>query len=278
MLGVYKNDDTAMMRVYRIGECGALGRNVVITGGSGGIGRVVARRFLGDGDSVANLDRTPFPEPHVNLTSIAVEFGEPTSIVAAFVAVDELFKAPADVLVCCAAYSKPGHFLDLALTDLDGMIATNLRGTFLCGQEAGRRMRQKGSGHIVVITSIVAEQAWAGESVYSITKAGQQALVRSMAVELAPFNICVNAVAPGLIDVKSAGMASERGDPEVYNHEMDRTPLGRFGAPEDIAHAIHHLTTVTWMTGQTVTVDGGYLASSMAYYGGRKARLTPPGA
>ncbi len=278
MLGVYKNCSAAKMLEWGQwkGVPSALSRNIIITGASGGIGRVVARRFLADGGSVANLDRTPFPESHPKLTSIAVEFGEPSSIAQAFAAADGLFKAPPDVLVCCAAYSRPGHFLDVSPADLDGMIATNLRGTFLCGQEAGRRMRQKGSGHIVVITSIAAEQAWAGESVYSITKAGQQALVRSMAIELAPFNICVNAVAPGLIDVKSAGMASERGDPEVYNHEMDRTPLGRFGAPEEIAHAIHHLTTVTWMTGQTVTVDGGYLASSMAYFGARKSRLISP--
>lgn len=255
-----------------------MARKVIVTGASGGIGRVVARRFLDDGCIIANLDRLPFPERNPRLTTVPIELGDAASIAQAFASADDLFKAPPDVLICCAAYSRPGHFLDIELADLDGMIATNLRGTFLCGQEAGRRMRANGSGHIVVITSIVAEQAWAGESVYSITKAGQQALVRSMAVELAPFNICVNAVAPGLIDVKSAGMASERGDPEVFNHEMDRTPLGRFGTPEEIAHAIHHLTTVTWMTGQTVTVDGGYLASSMAYYGGRKARLTTPGA
>jgi 3-oxoacyl-[acyl-carrier protein] reductase len=94
-----------------------------------------------------------------------------------------------------------------------------------------------------------------------------------MAIELAPFGIVVNAVAPGIIDVKSKGMAGTR-QGEVLRHEMEHFPLGRFGAPEEIAEAAHHLAGVTWMTGQTIYADGGFLATGLAYFGDAKHRLT----
>jgi 3-oxoacyl-[acyl-carrier protein] reductase len=199
---------------------------------------------------------------------------DPASIARAFETADTAFdRAPIDVLICCAAFSRAATFLEVAQADLDDMIAVNVRGTFLCGQEAGRRMCIRGRGHIVVITSIAAVQAWARESVYCLTKAAQAGLVQAMAIELASFGILVNAVAPGIVDVKSKGMAGTR-EGEVLRHEMERFPLGRFGAPEEIAEAVHHLAGVTWMTGQTIYADGGFLAAGLAYFGEAKHRLT----
>ena len=252
-------------------------RRIVVTGGSGGIGSVITARFVQGGDSVVNLDREPFPpgvQPSADrLHTIMTDLADPTSISAAFASADTQFGgAPLDALVCCAAMSRAAPFLDVASADFDRMLAVNIRGTFLCGQEAGRRMRGAGSGHIVVITSIAAAQAWAGESVYCLTKAAQASLVQSMAIELAPWGIRVNAVAPGIIDVASKGMAGTRAN-EVYRHEMERFPLGRFGAPSEIAEAVEHLLTTTWMTGQTLYVDGGFLAAGLAYFGDAKQRL-----
>ncbi len=252
-------------------------RKIVITGGSGGIGSAICRRFLTSGDHIVNLDREPFPggDPQ-NLSTIACDMADPASITRAFEAADGVHGAtPIDALVCCAALSRAAHFLDVPLADLEQMLAVNVQGTFLCGQEAGRRMRERRQGHIVVITSIAAEQAWASESVYCLTKAAQSSLVQGMAIELAPFGIMVNAVAPGIIDVKSKGMAGTR-EGEVYRHEMERFPLGRFGAPQEIAEAVHHLTSVTWMTGQTIYADGGFLATGLAYFGAAKQRLLGP--
>jgi NAD(P)-dependent dehydrogenase (short-subunit alcohol dehydrogenase family) len=131
----------------------------------------------------------------------------------------------------------------------------------------------RGGGHIVVVTSVAAEQAWAGETVYCATKAAQRALVQGMAVELAPFGILVNALGPGIVEHASAGMARTRDDGEVLRHDLDRTPLGRFGSPEEMAEAAWFLAHATWMTGQTVYVDGGFLAAGLAYFGGAKAAL-----
>lgn len=256
-----------------------MARKIVITGGSGGIGSAICRRFLSAGDHVINLDREPFPggDPK-GLVTLACDMADAASIAQAFTTADGQFdSAPVDALVCCAAMSRAAHFLDVPLADLEQMLAVNVRGTFLCGQEAGRRMRARNKGHIVVITSIAGVQAWASESVYCLTKAAQSSLVQGMAIELAPFGILVNAVAPGIIDVKSKGMAGTR-EGEVYRHEMERFPLGRFGAPEEIAEAVHHLTSVTWMTGQTIYADGGFLATGLAYFGAAKQRLLGPDA
>jgi 3-oxoacyl-[acyl-carrier protein] reductase len=256
-------------------EANMAARKIVITGGSGGIGGAICRRFLAAGDRVANLDREPFADGDPDgLVSIPCDMADAASIARAFAAADSTFDGAAiDVLVCCAAFSRAAPFLDVPQADLDEMLAVNVRGTFLSGQEAGRRMRARGGGHIVVITSIAAVQAWAMESVYGLTKAAQAALVQAMAIELAPFGVLVNAVAPGIIDVKSKGMAGTR-EGEVLRHEMERFPLGRFGAPEEIAEAVHHLAGVTWMTGQTIYADGGFLAAGLAYFGAAKHRLT----
>lgn len=248
-------------------------RRVIVTGGSGGIGRVVVKAFAARGDRVVNLDRLPFPDGGpLGVHTVDVDLSSSTSITSAFAEADRHFNSEApDVLACLAAFSKADAFLEVKPADLEAMLAVNVAGTFLCGQEAGRRMRKAGRGHIIVVTSIAGLQAWSGESVYSATKAAQASIVQSMAIELAPFGILVNAVAPGIIDVRSAGMAGTR-DGEVFRHEMERSPLGRFGAPEEIASAILHLSQVSWMTGQTMIVDGGYMAAGLAIFGERKER------
>lgn len=254
-------------------------RTALVAGGSGGIGRAVVARLKADGFRVLNLDRVPFPEQQAGVETMSVDLADQASIERAFAEVDvRLGGKPPDVLVTLAAVSTAAHFLEVKTEDLDRMLSVNVRGTFLLCQAAANRMRDVRKGHIVVITSVAAVQAWAGEMIYCATKAAQLSLVQGMAVELAPFGIMVNAVGPGIIDVKSKGMAGTRADEAVYRHDMERTPLGRFGAPEEIAEAVLFLTRSTWMTGQTVYVDGGFLANGLAYFGERQRRLTESGA
>jgi NAD(P)-dependent dehydrogenase (short-subunit alcohol dehydrogenase family) len=141
-------------------------------------------------------------------------------------------------------------------------------------------MRAAESGRIVIVTSISAAQAWAQEPLYCISKAAQMSLVQTLAVELAPFGILVNGIGPGVIDVKSHGMSGNRARPEVVQHYHDRIPLRRLGTPEEIADTIAYLTSVTYMTGQTLYVDGGLLATGLAYIGSLRedvlARVTRP--
>lgn len=253
-------------------------RTALVTGGSGGIGRAVVARLMADGFRVLNLDRVPFPGEQAGIETIAIDIADQASIERAFAEVDaKLDGAAPDVLVTLAAVSTAAHFLDVKTEDLDRMLTVNVRGTFLLCQAAAKRMRANRKGHIVVITSVAAAQAWAGEMIYCATKAAQLSLVQGMAVELAPFGIMVNAVGPGIIDVKSKGMAGTRADEAVYRHDIERTPLGRFGAPEEIAEAVLFLTRSTWMTGQTIYVDGGFLANGLAYFGERQKRLIEGG-
>lgn len=252
---------------------------VVVTGASGGIGRAIAQVFTAEGAVVANLDRQPGDEAEAlcgaGLHTIAADLADAVAIDAAFAAVDGLFAGQApQLLVCCAAVSAAHPFLDVPTDELDRLLAVNVRGTFLACQAAARRMRVAGNGgRIVVITSVAAEQAWAGEMVYCATKAAQRSLVQGMAVELAPFGILVNAVGPGIVEHRSASMARTRDDLEVHRHDLERTPLGRFNAPEEIARAVRFLATVEGMTGQTVYVDNGFLASGLAYFGSARRRI-----
>ena len=253
-------------------------RRIVITGGSGGIGRVIASAFTSAGALVVNLDLQPGAEARNlcgdNLCTIATDLADPGSIEAAFAEADRLFAGAApQVLVCCAAVGAANHFLDVPLPEFDRLLAVNVRGTFLACQAVARRMRTAGRGRIVVITSVAAEQAWAGETVYCATKAAQRSLVQGMAVELAPFGILVNAVGPGIVEHRSTSMARTRDDPEIHRHDLERTPLGRFNAPEEIARAVRFLATVEGMTGQTIYVDNGFLGSGLAYFGAARARL-----
>jgi NAD(P)-dependent dehydrogenase (short-subunit alcohol dehydrogenase family) len=131
-------------------------------------------------------------------------------------------------------------------------------------------MAKAGAGSIVLISSVAAHQAWAQEAVYSATKAATSSLVQGFAVDLAPFGIRVNAVAPGPVEHKAQTMATTRADPEVYRHEIERTPFAKLGSPEDVAETVWLLSKAPWVTGQTLYADGGFLATGLGYFG--KAR------
>ena len=253
-------------------------RRVVVTGASGGIGSAVARRFLGAGAVVANLDMRAPPArlgiDSADFHTVIADIADETAVLDAFTAIDGLFGgAPPDVLVHCAAISVAAPFLDIEADTFERIVAVNVRGMFLCCRAAGRRMRAAGAGHIVAITSVVAEQGWAGELPYGVTKGAQKAMVQAMAVELAPFGVYVNAVGPGPIEQKSASMAATRDDEQVLQHDLDRTPLGRFGAADEIAEAVYFLAGSTWTTGQTLYVDGGFLSAGLGYFGTARERL-----
>jgi NAD(P)-dependent dehydrogenase (short-subunit alcohol dehydrogenase family) len=165
-----------------------------------------------------------------------------------------------DVLVNCVGVSQTAAFLDLDPGEWERVIAVNLTGMFHLGQQAGRQMvRQDGGGSIINVTSQLAEVARPERAAYVASKGGGRSLTHAMALELAPHGIRVNAIAPGptLTGLTRASYA----DPERRRATIAQIPLGRLGEPEDIVGAILFLASdeSRWVTGSTVTVDGGYL-------------------
>jgi 3-oxoacyl-[acyl-carrier protein] reductase len=253
-------------------------RRIVITGASSGIGQAIARRLSDSVSVIANLDLLDGDATKSRCAgtfqTIRTDLAQAPDIKSAFQSVDRLFDGHApDTLICCASLSRAASFLEVERDELDLLLNVNVRGTFLTCQEAARRMRSVNKGRIVIITSVCAFQGWAKESVYCLTKAAQQSMVQALAVELAPFGILVNGVAPGLIEKTGDAMAKTRTDPEVYRHDMERTSAGRFGTVEEVAEAVHYLTTVTWTTGQTLVLDGGFMATGLGYFGANRERL-----
>lgn len=252
-------------------------RSVVITGASSGIGQACAVMFATNGARVFNLDVRDGAETSAacrgRLVTIPTDIGEVEAVRAAFAEVDrQLADDPLDVLVCSAAAFSVKHFLEVTPAEVDRVLAVNVRGMVLCCQEAARLMGRARRGHIVAISSTAAQQAWADEAVYAASKGATAALVRGMAVDLAPYGVVVNAVGPGSVD--TPGVSPEiRENAGLIEHDLERTPLARWGQPEEIAAAVGFLAETTFMTGQSIYVDGGFLASGTAFYGVRKDAL-----
>jgi glucose 1-dehydrogenase len=166
-----------------------------------------------------------------------------------------------DILLDCAGISHRGNFLDLDPGTWDRIIAVNLTGMFHLGQAAARQMvRQGGGGSIINVTSQLAEVARPERAAYVASKGGGRSLTHAMAVDLAAHGIRVNAIAPGptLTGLTRASYT----DPEARRATEALIPLGRLGQPDDLAGAVLFLASdeSRWVTGSTVTVDGGYLA------------------
>jgi GSH-dependent disulfide-bond oxidoreductase len=207
-------------------------RTAAVTGGSGLIGSHVVARLTGMGCTVVNLDRAPPTDPSVR--TIAADLSGSAGVEAAFAEVDAALKGMApDLLVCCASIARATPILDQSASDIEAMIAVNVLGVALTAREAARRMARVGRGSIVVITSVAAEEGWAGEAIYGVTKAAQKGLVQGLAVDLAPFGITVNAVGPGIVTADRGGMSTTRGDPEVLRHDVERSVLQHGPEPDE---------------------------------------------
>jgi len=164
-----------------------------------------------------------------------------------------------DILVECAGISHRLNFLELDAETWDRIIGVNLTGMFHLGQAAARQMvKQGGGGSIINVTSQLAEVARPERAAYVASKGGGRSLTHAMAVDLAAHNIRVNAIAPGptLTGLTRASYT----DPEARRATEALIPLGRLGQPDDLVGAVLFLASdeSRWVTGSTVTVDGGY--------------------
>ncbi len=169
-----------------------------------------------------------------------------------------------DILVNNAGICQFKPFLEMVEEEWQKTIDINLKGYFLCAQTAAKEMAKQKSGVIVNIASIVMGQigkGMAGLAHYSASKGGIAALTKTLAVELAPYNIRVNAIAPGAIDTPMS--ASTKDDPKILEQALAMIPLHRMGKPEEISNTVLFLVSEdsSYITGSVIVVDGGWLAA-----------------
>jgi L-rhamnose 1-dehydrogenase len=167
-----------------------------------------------------------------------------------------------DILVNNAGICPFAEFLDLTEEVWDHVFAVNLKGTFLCSQAAARVMvEQKIKGRIICISSIGAIAGTTFQSHYCPTKAGVNLFVKSIATALGPYGITVNAVMPGAI-LTDLSRPQFMAGVEVERSYVEKIPVGRLGAPEDVAAAVGFLATeeASYINGASLVVDGGFIA------------------
>jgi NAD(P)-dependent dehydrogenase (short-subunit alcohol dehydrogenase family) len=168
-----------------------------------------------------------------------------------------------DCVVHSAAIGVEMPFLDTTIETFDRIVAVNLRGTFLVGEAAARAMLKLGKGCIVNIASVSGMVGNAGRSAYGTSKGGVVVLSRVMAVDLARFSIRVNVIAPGPIETP---LVSQMHTDQEREQWIARTPMHRYGRPEEVAAATVFLCSdaASYITGHVLAVDGGFLASGMS--------------
>ncbi|QVQ28920.1 SDR family NAD(P)-dependent oxidoreductase [Achromobacter deleyi] len=242
-------------------------RVALVTGAAGGIGLAIARRFVDEGAHVLLADRK-----EAELTEAARALGERAAAFVADVTDPAAAQALADdcvrrwggldICVCNAGVIRAADFLDLTLEDLDTVMNVNVRGTFLVAQAAARAMVAGGrrNGAIVTLSSMTAELAMPDQLAYGASKGAVRQMTKSMALSLAPHGIRVNAIGPGSIDTEI--LATITSNPAARRTVLSRIPLQRLGSTDEVAKVAVFLAgdDASYVTGQTVYVDGGRLA------------------
>jgi 3-oxoacyl-[acyl-carrier protein] reductase len=230
----------------------------IVTGGNRGIGRAVVETFVAAGARVAAMARSPEP-PDSNgaaIFSIAVDVRDRSSVERAVAAAEEKL-GPIHVLVNAAGIIERTPFLDLTEQRWQEVIETNLGGMFRMSQLVAASMIRRRSGRIINIASNNALGGSPGHQAYDASKAGVVGLTRSMAVELAPHGVWVNAVAPGWTRTDMAMAALGR--PGEEDRVCQELPSRRIAEPRDIAEAVLWLATETtrFLVGSILVIDGG---------------------
>jgi glucose 1-dehydrogenase len=248
-------------------ENGLRGEWTVVTGGTKGIGRAIADRFRAAGANVVVVSRTRADldaavddlssraSEHQRVLAMQADITDPTSLEALF---DELRQTVPrlDHFIANAGTGHVTPFVELSSTEIDQVVGLNLTGTIRSMQFAARMMLEKPvrNSCIVVVSSIRALGVRPHRLIYSATKAGINQAARVAARELAPYQVRVNVISPGITETPLTAS-----NPEVFAEALRSVPMGRAAQPIDIAEAVHFLCSpaARFITGANLVVDGG---------------------
>ncbi len=246
-----------------------INKNAIITGGAGSIGSVVAERFLEEGASVYIVDQDQRAIDAIvkrlnvgsaNIKGFRVEVTNERSVSQMVSSATSFFmNGTINILANIAGIAPFARFTDIKVEDWDKTIRVNLTGTFLTSRKVSEIMIKQGGGVIINMSSTNGLLAEEGLSAYNASKAGVILLSKTMALELAKFNIRVNSVCPGFIRTK---IQDEGGLPiEMIENYISKIPLGRLGVPLDVANVFVYLASdeSSFITGTEIVVDGGQI-------------------
>ncbi len=240
------------------------GKTALVTGASRGIGRAIALKLAADGAKVAlnfagNLAKAEEVKAEIESGGGAAMLVQCN--VADFETVNAIVKkildawGTVDILINNAGITRDNLLLKMSESDFDEVISTNLKGVFNCTKAVTKIMMKQRSGRIVNMASVVGLKGNVSQANYAAAKAGIIGFTKSAARELAPRGVTVNAIAPGFIETDMTAALTEK----IKADLLQTIPMGRMGAPEDIANAVEFLVSenAAYITGQVINIDGG---------------------
>lgn len=237
------------------------GKVVVVTGAARGIGSSIALEFAKEGAKVVVndvIEGIPVVEKIRSMDGASIFFNADVSNVEdvekLFSQVLEVF-GRVDILVNNAGVTRDALIHKMKVEDWDIVMDVNLKGAFLCSKMASEHMMRQSYGRIINISSVVGQMGNVGQSNYASSKAGLIGLTKALALELAPYGITVNAIAPGFTKTEMTRKMPEK----IAKRFVERTPLGRMAEPEEIAYLTVFLASdlAKYITGQVIAVNGG---------------------
>jgi len=244
------------------------GRVAVVTGGASGIGRAICEAFAVEGCAVGVLDQNEegsretaerLSAAGARARAMAVDVAVATQVEQAIEGVVGAF-GKLDILVNDAGIGLLGTVEELSEQEWDRVMAVNVKSIYLCSRAALPYLVKSEAGRIINVASVTGLVASAGRAAYCASKGAAVMLTKAMALDCAPTGVTVNAICPGVVE--TAMTASSLRDVSTRQEKLDKTPLGRLAAPEEIAPAAVFLarSDAGFVTGACLPVDGGWSA------------------